>query len=269
MKRETTQAANRKQKPVEIVGIVAPLGCGGGRFGNETLWTFRTWFVVWRNLEGELDERRLVIFKPKLTDAKLKELTSAVKPYDVLRVRIRLDQAPKDAKEVQGELVSILGKDTSDTELLARVGRLQKPVKVKHPYFGTLTLNRALNWYEANVKWNGKTVGLALSRNECDNEDELFAHAQSLWKRQKTWDKQIRGYAAAELLDLKNDLWLGEDEQEFTAARFKKRMTLETVSVYPDGSFEFTFADGNLFWGHVIQVNGSFEKGLTSAGIAG
>ena len=91
----------------------------------------------------------------------------------------------------------------------------------------------------------------------------------TIWKQQKAWEEKARSLAVRELLPLKNDLWLGEREKEFSPLRFRKRMTLKSVSIDRKGELEFTFADGNLFWGHVIQVGGSVKKGLTYADIAG
>jgi hypothetical protein len=259
-----------KRKPVEIVGIVHPLGAGGGRGGQETLWTLRFSFQPWRGADGRIDERRLRVEQPNLSDEKLQDMMALIKPYDILRVRLRVTEAKQaDADAVHGDLVELLGKESSDSDLSARAEQLKQPVTVAHPFFGTFTLNRALNWYETEVEWKSQTVRLHLSRDECEDEEALFAMAESLCKAQKKWDQRIRNFAVGELLELKNGLWLGDDEKKFTPRRFKERMRLESISVDPDGSFEFTFDDGNLFWGHVIQVSGTLSEGPTHAGIAG
>lgn len=46
-------------------------------------------------------------------------------------------------------------------------------------------------------------------------------------------------------------------------------MTLEGISVDPDGSFDFWHNDGDLFWGHAIQISGSLVEGPTLANIPG
>ena len=69
------------------------------------------------------------------------------------------------------------------------------------------------------------------------------------------------------LLPLKNESWLGEDESTITAVQF--RMTLDSIIVHPDGSFEFWHTDGDLFWGHSIQVTSSLSEGPTDADIPG
>jgi hypothetical protein len=50
---------------------------------------------------------------------------------------------------------------------------------------------------------------------------------------------------------------------------FKARMALESVTVEADGSFQFWYGDGDLFWGHSIQVSGNLAEGPTDASLAG
>jgi hypothetical protein len=216
-----------------------------------------------------MDERKLTITKPGLSDQELRAMTALIKPYDILRVRLRLADEEVDAAAVHAELAEVIGKERSDKDLEARAAQLRKPVSVTHPFFGTLTLNRAVDRYETAFAWNGQSIRLHLRRKDCKNEDALFQSAQSLWKGQKKWERRIRDFAVQELLPKKNDLWLGEDEKEFTARRFKERMALALIMVEPDGSFEFTYQDGNLFWGHVILVGGTLTDGPTYAEIAG
>lgn len=137
-----------------------------------------------------------------------------------------------------------------------------------HPVLGTFTLDRAVNWWEAPASWNAQAVQVHIDRDGGD-EPALFAIAEALWADQKKWDRRVRDFAARELLDLKNGNWLGEDEKEFTPTRFKARMVLQSVTVSAGGKVGFTFDDGNLFWGHVIQVRGTLTEGPTHADIAG
>lgn len=267
-KRTTKRPAANSRKPIELVGVVHPLGGGGSRGGRDTLWTFVFSFVAWREPGGPVEERRLWLNKPGLTDAQLDELSGSIRGYDILRVRLAKAPAEGDNGRLQAQITEIVGPQ-ADAELAARVEELREPVTVDDPTFGTFTLDRGLNWYECEAAWNGETVRLFLSRDGCDDEAELFDTARKLWKAQKGWDRKLRDLAAKELLGLKNDGWLGEREKKFTAARFKARMTPESVKVSPGGQFEFCFNDGNLFWGHVILVTGSLADGPTDATIAG
>jgi hypothetical protein len=46
-------------------------------------------------------------------------------------------------------------------------------------------------------------------------------------------------------------------------------MKLESVTVWPGGLFEFSHQDGDLFWGHWIEISGDLVKGLRCASISG
>ena len=93
--------------------------------------------------------------------------------------------------------------------------------------------------------------------------------AHSLWENEDDWNRRIRDFAVQKLLPLENDCWLDDDESELSPDQFKDRMTLEGISVDPDGSFDFWHNDGDLFWGHAIQISGSLVEGPTLANIPG
>ena len=47
------------------------------------------------------------------------------------------------------------------------------------------------------------------------------------------------------------------------------RMELESIEIRADGSFEFWFADGDMFYGHSIHVSGGMENGPDDASMEG
>ena len=92
---------------------------------------------------------------------------------------------------------------------------------------------------------------------------------RQLWANESSWQTRIQDYAVRELLPLKNDLWLDDDELDFTPELFKSKMTLQSISVYANGYFSFWHDDGDIFFGHSIQICGNLTDGLTSADIPG
>ena len=82
----------------------------------------------------------------------------------------------------------------------------------------------------------------------------------------------MREYAADDLLSSAND-WAeqmeDEEPQEITKEQFMERMELESIEIRADGSFEFWFADGDMFYGHSIHVSGDMEKGPDRADMEG
>ena len=79
-------------------------------------------------------------------------------------------------------------------------------------------------------------------------------HARQVAASLANYEALAKQYAAEDLLTLKNDTWLEEDEAPLDSESFKKRMTLTSVVVSSDGQLCFYHHDGDLFWGHSIQV---------------
>jgi hypothetical protein len=99
--------------------------------------------------------------------------------------------------------------------------------------------------------------------------DDALMTAESLWTDQGKWKDRIDSYAVQELLSLKNEAWLDDDEPTITAEEFVARMTLSSITVRAGGEFEFWHNDGDLFLGHSIQVCGNLRDGPNDADIPG
>lgn len=97
----------------------------------------------------------------------------------------------------------------------------------------------------------------------------VLRRAHALWNDAAGWHARVLDRTVADLLDLKNDTWLDEDEKTVTADEFTQRIALQSVGIDGNGAFEFCFADGDLFWGHAIMVRGTLEEGPTATNIAG
>lgn len=268
-------AAARKQaiadqlacRPIEdVVGLVDATGkCGWPEEDDQ--WTLSFTLQCWKVPPGPLKTKPLSV---KLTTAREKhdELWNRVDPYAVVRIRARVVEESV-VGTAQAQLTEFFGLDSSDPELNQAAADLQKPVVHRDHQFGEFTLDRRVDWYTAETKWNRAVVALNLSLDESGKLDSALQIARALWKDQTRWTKRIEDYAVQELLPLKNESWLGDDEVELTADQFKKRMTLESVTVGPDGTFDFWHSDGDLFWGHSIQISGSLSEGPICADIPG
>jgi hypothetical protein len=195
-------------------------------------------------------------------------LWERVQSNTVVRIRARVVEDSAIGTP-QAELLDFLGPDNSDSELKQAAVELEKPVMYQDYQFGQLTLDRRVNWYTAETEWNGTVVALKLTLDDSGTIDAALQAARALWKHQKEWTKRIEDYAVQELLPLKNESWLDEDEAELTADQFKARMAIESVTVASDGSFDFWHNDGDLFFGHSIQVSGNLSEGPTDADIPG
>jgi hypothetical protein len=260
-------AAQLSARPVEdITGLVDARGAGGWPEEDEQ-WTLSFTFHCWKIPPGPLKAHPLTVSvtaSRQLFDS----LWERVEPYSVVRIRARVvEESVIGTPEAQ--LLEFLGPDTSDSELNQVAIDLQKPVILGDHQFGDITLNRRVDCYTAETEWNGQTVALNLELDDAGKLDGALQVARTLWKDQENWARRIEAYAVQELLPLKNESWLDENESELTADLFRSRMTLESITVSPDGSFDFWHNDGDLFWGHAIQIIGSLTDGPTDADIPG
>jgi hypothetical protein len=252
---------------IEITGVVSASGVGAGKSHGQELWSLLMSFDAWRIGPGPLRTESLTI-RRKVSDEELRTFQEIIDADTVIKIRARLAEVNVFGCP-QALLEEFIQIDSSDSELHDYLAELQKPVTHEDDFFGTFTLDRRVHWYSVRVHWSGKTVDLHLSVEEHDDIDSALKVAHALWGDESSWNERVRDYAVQELLPLKNENWLDEDETELTPEQFKSKMTLESIAVYPDGSFEFWHDDGDLFWGHSIQVCGNLSEGLTGADIPG
>lgn len=251
---------------LDVAGVVHPSGPGGVQLGARRGWYFRLWLTPWRTDSGNVHTDKLTLYQ-KVTQRELDRLMDTIKAYDVLRVRARVVMKPVD-KDPHAMLENIVGPD-ADPELNAHAQALQSPVTRADRSFGTLTLDRRLGWYTATAQWQGTPVTLTVTTDKPKDLEKALQTARTLWQDQAGWGQRIADYAVSQLLQLKNESWLDEGEADVSPEQFKQRMKLDSVSVDPDGGFAFWHNDGDLFWGHAIQITGSLAAGPTGADIPG
>jgi len=246
-----------------ITGIVHPSGASGGRVPPDTEWTLRLTLEEWRRADGVIRATPLSIHRT-LTYKELRVLMDRVRAGMIVTVRVRL------TGEGSAELLELVDAPIPpDDPLTVRAAELSRPVTHDRARFGTLLLDRHLEWWEGKAAWMGDTIRIALAASDQRELNAALATAGALWDDQAGWSERIQAFAARELLELKNESWLEEGEAPVPEAEFRGRMRLESVTVYPDGDFTFLHDDGELFWGHGIQVSGTLTEGPTDADIAG
>lgn len=246
---------------VVIQGVVSPGSQGGwpGKNGKYEVHCFT--FAAWHKLDAPTMKRDLTILRPVPPDV---DYFDDFPKHSIQRIRVLLS-----SDETRAIFEESLAVEAKDEALEAIAAEIQKPVIFPTERFGDLVLDRSIDWFEAKTKWNGKTIRVTFPVDgEAPSEDALKT-AEALWSDEVKWKERIEQYAVKELLELKNDTWLGDDESEFTAKQFIATMTLKSISISTDGEFEFWFDDGDLFWGHSIMVSGNLKDGPTDAGIHG
>ncbi|HEX3048877.1 MAG TPA: DUF2262 domain-containing protein [Bacillota bacterium] len=141
---------------------------------------------------------------------------------------------------------------------------------IQDDFFGAIQYDREYSCYCCELDCGGEKITLSFIVDLEETQiNRVIDDAKKLCKNLYSWLEKAREYAADELLDLKNESWLKEDEEEMQPEEFKGRMRLETISFYEDGDFDFWCNDGGLFWGNSIQVSGNLKRGFNCADIPG
>lgn len=265
---EELRALGQKFLPEEfsILAVTGAGGFGGSRPQENGPWLAVLELTAWKEEDSEEPAHREKTQLVALADDKLMDyLRRRVRGDSVFQIKVRPSE---DGKQF---LMTELPQPEIDPEMKAILEEQKKPVSIWVPELGTFTLNRLVNWFEAEVEWLGQPARLDIDREE--DWDACVEQAKALMADQKGWDEKVRSFAADQLLEQAND-WArdaaeGEEPEEITREQFMERMELDAVQISAGGSFEFWFNDGDLFWGHAIHVTGSLDQGPEMAQMEG
>ena len=244
----------------DISGLVDASGAAGGK-GDSDLWDLIIHLAAWKDSSGIIHKEEMRV-EISVSEEELSRQMSAISSYSLVGLRLRLADHPNGRKQALGSALPVT--ELQDEELSQVAAELQKPVVIDDPIFGKFTLDRSIDWFRGSAKWQGKGIRLDLSLDDDGDPAKSLGVAKTLWDDEGSWAAKVSDYAVEQLLERKNDSWLDEGESPVTTEVFKSRMALESVTVYPDGEFEFWHNDGDLFWGHSIQVSGNLTDGLTN-----
>ena len=265
---EELRALGQKFLPEEfsILAVTGAGGFGGSRPQENGPWLAVLELTAWKEEDSEEPAHREKTQLVALADDKLMDyLRRRVRGDSVFQIMVR---SSEDGKQF---LMTELPQPEIDPEMKAILEEQKKPVSIWVPELGTFTLNRLVNWFEAEVEWLGQPARLDIDREE--DWDACVEQAKALMAGQKGWDEKVRSFAADQLLEQAND-WAqdaaeGEEPEEITREQFMERLELDAVQISADGRFEFWFNDGDLFWGHAIHVTGSLDQGPEMAQMEG
>ena len=153
-----------------------------------------------------------------------------------------------------------------------------KPVLLEDEVLGTLTLDREMSYFSGTCQWMGKDIRISLDV-EIENQAS-WTRTRNVMKKllaeQETWDRSLRALAARKLTTQANE-WLADNDRTdrdpeqdpITEEEFARRILLTEFSVSPGGRFTAWYEDDDMFWGHVITVDGTLKKGPVDTDIQG
>jgi hypothetical protein len=225
--------------------------------------------IAWRVVDGPLREIPLIVNK-SVSDEELRALQASIRSDSLISFEAKLCEASPFG-DARAELVRLLDAQAMqrDPDLERVLTNSVAPVEISDPVLGKLILNRPVGTFEGKVVWLGDMIDVALSADSEIDKQAVVRAAKFLLDSMLEWSQRVNDLAVSKLLELKNESWLDEGEQEISSTEFLSRMRLTSLAVYSDGSFEFWHDDGELFWGHSILVSGSLSNGVTDATIAG
>lgn len=257
-------AAQFAPEELTILAVTGANGFGGGRAGKEKLWRASIGLTAWMEEDSPDIHRGEFVLSTIADDQLLEHLQRRVPRDFIIKFKGRVSEDGK------GLLLLDLPEPAFDPDLKAILEEQKKPVTFWEEGLGTFTLNRQVDWFETEVNWLGGQISLVFDAEE--DRAEALRKAKALLADAASWDKRVREYAADDLLASAND-WAeqmeDEEPQEITREQFMERMELESIEIRADGSFEFWFADGDMFYGHSIHVSGDMEHGPDDASMEG
>ena len=159
------------------------------------------------------------------------------------------------------EDLSTAFRQATDT-ILDEIKKEDMPKTVTIKNFGKFTYKKDNKAYKL-VKENIEYYFSAENKEELKKVKNIFLNIEII-----DFIEKAKEYTVKKLLKLKNDLWLEEDEKEVTKKEFRARMKFTSLYVFSE-SANFYFDDGDLFWGHSIEVNVNKNLEFTDANIVG
>lgn len=243
--------------PVDIEAVIGYGSVSGWRAPGFDVQAFD--LCAWRRPNEPLREDKLLLLVP-LPEGRLASIDFPL--LSIWRMRVVLSKARDRAILIAWEPAP------GDAASEAVIRRLREPAVVQDDLLGELTLDRDVNWFDGEATWNGNVVRVTVTPTDDGSLESGRATAAELWADEASWARRIEGFAVGELLDNANG-WLEIGTASHTREGFLSRLKLNSISLLPDGQFEFWYDDGDLFWGHSICVRGDVANGPHDASIEG
>jgi hypothetical protein len=129
---------------------------------------------------------------------------------------------------------------------------------------GLVQFEPVAEWYEFHVPFVGRDVAISFRLDEAGNVGRGPEVAGQIAGRLDDFIYKARQSICHQMLDLKNNTWRQDGEGPLSAEEFMARLTLQSVGIEADGSSQFFYEDGGLFWGHDVivkrDVEGHFQR---------
>ncbi len=200
--------------------------------------------------------------------------------YHITCRKIKSGEVMKNAPEQffnQFLLTGVVERNVSNPQLSAVLEKYKEIVTLEDGDCGTFILDRHFNWFESALDWLGEECQVNL---ECDEDkgltaEKALAHFKQIYRNLKEWDEKFRRFAAEKLAESACE-WQddasdeeGEEAPVITEEIFAQRIKICEFSIDAEGDYEVYYNDDDMFFGHVIIIDGSVDGEMEDAYIAG
>jgi hypothetical protein len=249
-----------------IEGRIESTSCGDASlFFKRPGWELRLTLQPWRTNGGSIQTGKLTAIAHNLDRESARALAQAYPPGGVVRLAASALPAPgQDRPEVA---IATLEGLIEAPDLAGFIVRAPVFAPYDHPVLGRFLKEKDYLPHIGAAKWNGATIEVWLDGDEADC-DACAATAEAMLAKAALWQAEMTARAYTERHANWDKVWR-EDAPPLTEAEWQARLTLETLSVTANGRFTATFSDGDLFWGHAIEVSGSLAEGASDAAMFG
>ncbi|HEX8876749.1 MAG TPA: DUF2262 domain-containing protein [Phycisphaerales bacterium] len=238
---------------VTITGIIDASGSGGCRHQGDRMWRFVAHLCAWRCEDGPVRTQRLRLER-WVSEKGLEAATRRAPAWKMIRCRARLLDADPST-EPRALAIRMMPPGRPHADLDAVRDALQTPVHRRVPGIGRVTLDRRIDMWTGRAKWAGGKVEVVLGGDPKAYSTKTFELIQSVAATAATWDARLKRHAAKHLVKLKNEAWREDGVKPITSKLFAQRLKLQNWLTRADRSMEFSFDDGDLFFGHEIVVS--------------
>lgn len=272
MKEKTFYSSFSEEEKEFIVAMIS--GVSGGKAAGDDCWTMNADFLAYE-CDGKIFENRgFLCWLASNDDEEREDESNKFESSKIYRIKAReLKEKQTDRYRNRLLVTQILDSHVKSPELEAILAKYNEPVTIEDDILGTLTLDKQYFELSTEIQFgNNEDVCISMDVDEDkDSWTEPINIARKLVLNAEKLDIEMRQFAAKELTDDAND-WqdnLDEDLPEITQEQFAKRITLESLYVDEEGDYTAYYDDDDMFYGHVVVVDGNIDTGLESSYIEG
>ena len=129
------------------------------------------------------------------------------------------------------------------------------------PALGEVVFNEELQYFEIQWIYKSRTIFMHIATSVRDVAIAMLPMVKNAIRQWGEIDSCAKEFAAQQLLTLKNDSWLQDDESIMTSDAFFSKISAQSLSFDDKGLTDIWYTDGDIFGGHGICIQCS-PKGI-------